>query len=405
MARKKKSIVWPHLNDCKGDVASKWYVEYSVTNPVTGEKVRTRVYEGFESKNRAKRYEYARKLIEELNCKLTEGWRPFDTCEAKQYVDELKYHGDAKIRGRDTVSKSYILPLLSEFLAWKRPTIKHTSFLDYQSALRQFSLYIESKKLTDKELSFFTKDVIIEFLRFKSEDQKLSRKRLSKYVQLLTDFFEFVRKQKKIDISNPLSEDVPRFGQIVDYSPAGIPDYLRRKLKEKIETADPQLWMACCFIYYTAIRPGTELRLMQFNQINFQSRIITVRNDLAKNSRTETIDIPDALYYMIKEVWKLDNYPPDMYLFSQNGKPGYHVLGKNTMRQRFNQIRDSLKLHKSIKFYSWKHSGAQELADNGISIYELQRHLRHRDITTTEIYLKKRIGQRSSTIKHNFPEI
>ncbi len=75
------------------------------------------------------------------------------------------------------------------------------------------------------------------------------------------------------------------------------------------------------------------------------------------------------------------------------------------MSKRFNEFRDKLKLPISIKLYSWKHSGAQELAAQGASIYELQRHLRHRDLTTTEMYLKKRIGQRSNMIKHNFPSI
>jgi integrase len=163
--------------------------------------------------------------------------------------------------------------------------------------------------------------------------------------------------------------------------------------------------MACCFIYYTAIRPGTELRLMKFNQINFQSRTITVRNELSKNSKTETIDIPENLYHLLVDKWNLNTYDSELYIFGQNRKPGLLPLGKNTMRWRFNKFRDKLNLPKSIKFYSWKHSGAQELADRGASIYEIQRHLRHRDMTTTESYLRKRIGQRSNAIKHHFPDI
>jgi len=30
MARRKKEIVVPHLNDCGGDLTKKWYVEYSI---------------------------------------------------------------------------------------------------------------------------------------------------------------------------------------------------------------------------------------------------------------------------------------------------------------------------------------------------------------------------------------
>ena len=66
----------------------------------------------------------------------------------------------------------------------------------------------------------------------------------------------------------------------------------RRKLQKEIEIENPQLWLACCFIYYTAIRPGTELRLLKIKQINFDTHSITVINEMAKGKRTETVDIP-----------------------------------------------------------------------------------------------------------------
>jgi hypothetical protein len=40
MGRRPKEIVYPHLNDCKGDVKGKWYVEFTVLNKLTGEKIR-----------------------------------------------------------------------------------------------------------------------------------------------------------------------------------------------------------------------------------------------------------------------------------------------------------------------------------------------------------------------------
>jgi hypothetical protein len=125
MARKKKEIIWPHLNDCEGDVERKWYVEYTTTHSVTGKKIRTRIYDGFESiKSRKERYEYANRLISEHTKKLMSGWRPFDPHEMKEFVDELKYYGEAKIKGRNSVTKSYILPLLSEYLIWKKQAVR-----------------------------------------------------------------------------------------------------------------------------------------------------------------------------------------------------------------------------------------------------------------------------------------
>lgn len=105
-------------------------------------------------------------------------------------------------------------------------------------------------------------------------------------------------------------------GKIVDMSAAGVPESIRRILKNEIEKENPQLWMACCFVYYTAIRLGTELRFMKIKQINFDSRTITVLNGLAKNRRTETIDVPDELYVLMTEKWRLQEYDGEMYLLT-----------------------------------------------------------------------------------------
>ena len=96
-------------------------------------------------------------------------------------------------------------------------------------------------------------------------------------------FFSYLKKEKKINIQNPLGDDIPRMGKIVDNAPTGISPDIRILLKKEMEQNDQQLWMSCCFIYYTAIRPCTELRLLKIKQINFTSRTITVFNDLAKN--------------------------------------------------------------------------------------------------------------------------
>lgn len=237
-----------------------------------------------------------------------------------------------------------------------------------------------------------------------TDERSLSRKSLEKYQQILYTFFTYIISVKKIKMPHPVM-NIPRMGSIVDKASAAINRENRIKLQRLVEGEDPQLWMACCFIYYTAIRPHTELRLMRLNQINYDSRTITVKNYLAKTRRTETIDIPDELYNMITRKWKLQDYNQELYVFSKNNIPGEFPLGKNSMRIRFNKFRDRLNLPKDVHYYSWKHSGAQELADAGVNIYELQRHLRHRELSTTECYLKKRIGQRSDSIKHNFPTI
>ncbi len=143
---------------------------------------------------------------------------------------------------------------------------------------------------------------------------------------------------------------------------------------------------------------------MRLKQINYEARIITVRNYLAKNLRTEVVDIPEQLYKLMDKL-DLEAYDQELYLFGENGKPGPKPLGKNVMRYRFNKCRDDLGLSREIKYYSWKHSGALELKNSGANMYEIQRHFRHKSVTTTEGYWRKRLGGTGENIKKNFPDI
>ena len=131
MARRKKEIVLPHLNDAGKDLSKLWYVEYSLRNPVSGKMERYRNYEGFTNIDTIeKRVVFAKKMIKDLTKKIKSG-------------------------------------------------------------------------------------------------------------------------------------EINCVEQIKDESPAGIPIELRTKLQQRIIFEDPQLWLAICFIYYSAIRLGNELRLMK----------------------------------------------------------------------------------------------------------------------------------------------
>jgi len=403
MARRKLEIAWPHLYNAGGDLSKTWFVEYSIRNPVTGKMERFKHSDGFKKLKTVKeRMEYAQKLIEDFTQKIKSGEIGFN--EVVEYDDLLSYNGFSSFSRRKEAMPGSITIYLSDFIEYKQSEVSERTIQTYRSKMRMFNSYLQEKKLHDKPVFNITNNVIIDFLKSVTKEKGLSRLSIEKYQQILYTFFVYLSKVKNVKIENPVM-NIPRMGKVVDNAPVAIPSSMRIALKNEIEKEDPQLWMSCCFIYYTAIRPGKELRLLKIKNINFTSQTITVFNELSKNRRTETIDIPDNLQKLITEVWKLQDYNYEFYLFGRDGCPGTQPLGKNTMRIRFNKIRDKLKLPKDIKYYSWKHSGAQELADAGANTYELQRHLRHRELATTESYLRKRIGQRSNMIKHNFPSI
>ena len=102
-------------------------------------------------------------------------------------------------------------------------------------------------------------------------------------------------------------------------------------LSEEIKKLDRQLWLACCLIYYSAIRPGSEIRLMKVGDISFEGRKIIVRSDIAKSNRTDAVDMPTQLYEEL--VYQhVDIADPDLYIFGPYGRLGTVPVGVNTLR-------------------------------------------------------------------------
>lgn len=400
MARRKKIVILPLA---KKYTDGRWYVEYSVRNPHTDLMVRFRVFEGFSNcKDDQEKCVYADKLVKEYTDKLRNGWTPF-VGESVIYEDEIMYKNAVRIYGKMKSETITVNTYLSEFVSLKKLEVAKKTCESYVSKLRLFSLWLKSKSKIDLHIAKIDNDIIVDFLRGIAIKNNLSRVTMDKYQQILYTFFEFLRKKKKVISENPVT-NIPRVGVLKDEAPAGIPESYRKVLKDIIEKEDPQLWLCCAIQYYAAIRPGDEMRFLKVGDINFVSKTIKIHNVYAKNNRTETIDAPDNLF-KIFIAFQIHKYPSSDYVFGKEGIPSENHLGKNSLRIRFNKFREQLRLPIDIKLYSWKHSGAQELSDAGVNTYEISKHLRHKSIVTTEHYTRKRLGQRSSRIKHDFPTI
>lgn len=400
--RPKKNIIYPHLNNSGGNIDADWYVEFSLRNPESGKMERKRIYDGFKQLSTyEEKMSHASKLINEYTRLIKTG--RISTQKMIEYEDELLFDTNTyKIRKRIGKENTFRV-LASEYVKYKRSEVNEKTMQTYKSKLRAFDHFLTSINFKEREVSKINNDLIISFLKKITMDDGLSRLTIEKYQQILFSFFKWVINVKKIAMENPVLS-IPRMGRVVDESAPALSKKVRAILQKKIELEDQQLWLGCCIQYFTAIRPGTEMRLIQLKNIDMESRTITVRNYLAKNSRTETVDIPEQLYLILLN-WNLENYDSEYYLFGPEGMPGPKPVGKNTLRVRFNKIRDDLGLSKEIKFYSWKHSGALELKNAGANMYDIQRHFRHKSVTTTEGYWKKRLGGTGKQIKDKFPDI
>jgi len=399
MKKKQAIIIFPHLNDCGGDLNQKWYVEYLWRVPGEEKPRKERIYKGVYSGTEKERRKAAAIIIREKTEWMKSGGHLQGNIK-KVYADELLYRNEAKLYGEAREQVVTTRTNLSEFLVEMKEKINAKSYENYVSKLRIFNAWLKSKKLDELNIKNLTRQNIIDFGVYLSSNQKLSRLTIKKYIQIVHSFFNFELDRRNIDY-NPVDR-IPTMGAVVDYSAVPFQKDERARLKDAIEKKDPQLWIACEIQYYCAIRPGTELRLMKIGWIDFDRKKFRIPVIESKSNRLDIVDIPDFLFEKIEEFKKYDR---DLYLFGKFQRPNTEAVGKNTLRNRFNRYRDDLEISKDHKFYSWKHTGAIQLLDNGAKPYDLQNHLRHKSFTTTEVYLKKRAGNVDSKITRFSSEI
>ena len=405
MPAEKMIFIPPTLRDRGGDLSKDWFVEYSYLNPLTNKTTRKRTYKGLavvgktEEQTRALREKVALKIIDALNGRIKQGWSPLSDIE-KEYIDNLEYKSVADTYGRLKKSKRTVRNALSLFLDHKKNSIKAKTYQSYRSKLRKLANWCESNKLGDIDVSIINERNIKDFFISLCEEG-LDKRTVLKYRPNLYAFFRWCTAEGVI-INNPVTE-VMIPSKKVDMASRPILEHDIEILLNTIEYNDPQLYLACMFQYYTAIRPGTELRLLRIKDIDLYKGSITMNYVDSKEERHETVDMPVQLKTLCIERFLLHSFNPEFYIFGRTRCPGAEPIGINTLRNRFNSFRDSLKLPSHYKFYSFKHTGAGRLLESGATIIELKNHLRHKSIEDTQFYIEKHFGFRNSKVINYFP--
>lgn len=384
--RTKNLISFPRYNRRGGDLSQKWYVEFAFVAP-DGEQQRYRVYSGLGKGTAEERDDIAKQLVEYY----TEYLKSGEYLNTKPNLNPLKeketFRPENK-RWMEAHKELLVDALAKRFLKTIEPTLRKGTMKDYKGKLGLFVEYIRDKQ-NNVPAPSINRAMVFPFFEYLASERKLCRQTVEKYMQIVRIFFNWcedvgIREYE----TNPVKR-IPKMGRVVDCSPGVFTQSDRERLRNAIRPKEPWLWLACEMLYYCAIRPGTEMRLMKVGDIDLEKKTICVRAELAKNKTTEVVVFPNELRDHMLSL-NLDQYDKGLYLFGKYGNPAIVPMGKNTMRNRFNQYREHLRISKDKKFYSWKHSGALSAIENGASIYEVKDQLRHRSIMTTEEYLKKR---------------
>lgn len=401
---RQKIVILPKVYDAGGDISKAWFVYFSVRNPLSKKMERFRKNGDINKQaSKKERYKVAQALCDEFALMLKNGWTPFDDDEQVIYEDTLQYRGVADIYSEKRKSNRNIHFFASQFLQNLSGGLSEATVQTYRSKLRTFCSWVDSKGLGGNDIQSIGNGLIKDFFDFIIDSRKLSAISVGKYKQILSTLFEYIIELRYLKI-NPVY-NIKKCNRINDQAARPVYEYDIKRFKKAILVNDKQLWMAIEFEFYCYLRPGTELRLLKIEDIDFGRGLIYINRDNFKKRVENVKEIPNHFLIKLREEYQLIDYPREYYVIGANGLPGPEPLGKNNLRFRFNRVRKALKMPTEYKFYSWKHTGGVLASESGIPEKDISDQMGHTTLKTTSTYLKSKGGRRILSIKNNYPKI
>ena len=295
--------------------------------------------------------------------------------------------------------EGFVDPLSESEEEKKKEKLEEKTIQTYVSKLRMLTVWSEANK-GQIDITAFDNALILEFFNYLVNKKKLATGTINDYRQIISSAFDFIKDQGKIS-ENPVY-NIPS-GVDKDMAPRPVAEWDIEIFREAITKNDPQLWMAIEFETYCFLRPGKELRLLKIGDIDFARGLINVDRFRAKTNRERYATIPRHFMLKLRNIYQLQQYNRDYYVFGKEYKPGLTPLGKNNLKNRFNGFRTRLNMPDSYKLYSWKHTGNSLAADSDINMLALRDQNGHTSVQTTEIYLKHKLGVVNKEIQNKFP--
>lgn len=310
---------------------------------------------------------------------------------------QLIYLKNGKLSSKSTkaVKKKDALKFLTSFKADQQKEIlkKPISLFKFTTEYEQFVLTSFSKSYWKNVRSSLT-----QFLRCAGEIQLneinlrlLEAFLLSVFSRSRHSAFQHFRNlraafNKAIEwdylVDNPFRKY--RFPKLPKVHPAFISEVEFEKILENVKTN--LLKDVYTTLFYTGMRAG-ELINLKWNNVELESRIITVRNTLefsTKGKKDRIIPINGKLLRVLQKHFpKLISLNTPQFVFERI--PGIK-LTIDYLSKHFKKAVRAAAMNDQIHLHSLRHSFASNLVQKGVNLYVVKELLSHEDLKTTQIY-------------------
>ncbi len=363
-----------------------WYISYYAFYPITGKMKRVRI-----KLNRIKsigtRRVFAKRLINDINYKLMNGWNPFIEKETTKSFREL-------------------FSALDTYLNVRAKEAEANSYRGYKSYVKFLKDYIVKNNYSPKiYVNQFDISIASKIMLQIKQDPKYCFRTYNNYLQAFTAIFNWMCEFGYIS-DNPFDKikKIPK--KLIKKKRRALTELERTRLKDLLTIENNNYFVMCLLCYYCFLRPK-EISLLRVKDIDIENQLIYISEEIAKNDHSSTRTIPDVMIDYIKN---LDfNCPRDYYLFSfdKGSKfvPGTKIAeGREIARYWSDFVRPRLKWPMELQFYSLKDTGITNMLADGVAANFVQGQADHSSLLMTSIYAEKKTAKSQEQIRKNSAE-
>lgn len=371
------------LKDRQRDLTKRWYVEFYAINDSTGNLQRTTVYLPSKYKTESERRKYAKELIHEINKKLTQGF----TLNS----DNISVHEPTDSASK---SKTMLLPAFKDAVSVLKVARKSgKSQKKYDTVYNVFELFLKDKDYLGLSVDEFTTEHAQRYSNYLVVDrgnQNTTRNYMYNHTRSVFDYFVRLNLIRE----NPFTEGKYKERPVV--SNLAFTTQQKELIEAYLLEHNVRLFYYTRFIYYLATRTDETIKL-KVSDINFTNQTINLIEETAKSSEMIVQPIPAPLWELITGDMKLNQYPSNYYIFGKGLETSKLPASKNYAYMKHRAVLEKLAIFDITRknkytLYSWKGTGSDQAISHNpdMDILEVMHHLRHKNLGTTQTYLKAR---------------
>lgn len=355
----------PKLYPETRDMKQSWFVGFRFTNPETGERKQFQFRRDINSfKTKRERINAGNAVCDTIIDMLRDGWNPFN--------DEIEKDQDYKP----------VYDLLEDLLSIKKSTLKVKSYRTYTDAKNILQRWLIKKHCKTIMPAAFTHKIARSFADHLLTELNYSGKSFNNMLGFTKTYFNMMIDRDFIS-ENPFKK-IKRVPQDIGKNHA-FTKLEKKALISAMKKRHLWLYYFISFMYHGFIRRN-EIIQLKISDINHES--ITIRSEISKNRKQESVTITEGLKIDLKEM-NLHKYPEDWYIFGHGMRPSPSRYSKGDIITDMHRIfLRELGISKEKTLYSWKHTGVCDYWTILKDPYALMRQLRHHDLSMTMIYLK-----------------